>query len=494
MLTRAFVIIVTFSLWAPSVSSAGMSYAAMSLPHETALPAYVQPPDPRFGAIEPHDAPEAAAQLGLAWGRARFNWAWVQPDGPDDWVEVEFAEADLQGEMTAGREVVGLLIGIPDWARDPDTGLPRGLYLPHDDPGNTWAGFVRAAVSRYAGRINHWIIWNEPDVWDETNTGYTWPGTVEDFVQLMRTAYLTARAANPGAVVHMAAMSHWWDVEYGRELYFKRLLDALRADPDAAANGYYFDAATVHFYFNPAQVFELVELYRGMLAGAGMGDKPLWLVETNAAPSDDPAWPVAEITKKVSLDEQAAYMPQALALALAAGAARVGIYKLIDIETDLVANPEPFGLLRLDGSKRPVFETTRVALAYLRGAEAVQWVDRHTVGRAVWQQGSRRVTMLWSRLPEWLTARLPAQTAGATLVDAYGKERPLAPQDGEYVITLPAAPCQQTVGDYCMIGGPPVYLVEALAAGAPIPAMTGDGVRPESSEPAATPYPAWPWQ
>jgi hypothetical protein len=461
----------------------------------TAALAAQQPPtppdDPRFGAVEPHDAPQAASELGLAWGRARFNWAWVQPNGPDDWVEAEFTADDLAGEMAAGREVVGLLIGMPDWARDPDTGLPAGLYLPHDDPGNAWAGFVRDAAGRYAGQIDHWIIWNEPDVWDESNPGHTWPGTVEDFVQLMRVAYLAARDVNPGAVIHMAAMSHWWDVEYGRELYFRRLLAALAADPEAAANGYYFDAATVHFYFNPAQVFELVALYRDTLAEFGMGDKPLWLVETNAPPSQDPAWPVEDVTKVVSLDEQAAYVPQALALGLAAGAARVGIYKMIDIETDLVANPEPFGLLRLDGSKRPVFDTTLAALQYLRGAEGVQWVDRHTVARVVWQQDGRRVTMLWSRLPEWLTARIPAQTESALLVDAYGRERPVSPQEGEYVISLPAAPCQQTVAEYCMIGGLPMYLVEETASG-DIPAMTGDGVLLPAPEPTAVP--PWPWQ
>ncbi len=443
-------------------------------------------PDVRFGAVEAHDAPQAASQLGLGWGRARINWAWVQPDGPDQWIEAEFTADDLAGEIAAGREVVGLLIGIPDWARAPETLIPKGLYLPHDDPANTWGAFVRAAVSRYAGQINHWIIWNEPDVWNKHHPSHTWDGTVADFAQLMRVAYLAAREANPHAVLHLAAMSHWWDAEYGRELYFRRLLAALTADSEAAAHNCYFDGASVHAYFNPAQVYHLIRLYRAMLTDFGMGDKPIWLIETNAPPSQDPAWPVEAPSKVVSLIEQAAYIPQGLAMAMAAGAERVGIYKLTDIETDLVANPEPFGLLRLDGSLRPAFETAQVALRYMQGGTGFRWVDRHTVGRAVWRQGARRITLLWSRLPAWLTARFAAQTPQALLVDAFGREQAVSPQDGYYVISLPAAECQQTVGDYCMIGGLPMYLIEETESDEVTP-LEGDGVR-------ASPPPRWPWQ
>ncbi|MCZ7667211.1 MAG: hypothetical protein M5U34_08340 [Chloroflexi bacterium] len=52
----------------------------------------------------------------------------------------------------------------------------------------------------------------------------------------------------------------------------------------------------------------------------GISGKPIWLVETNAPPSDDPYWRVEEWTLSVTLNEQAAFMPQALVSALAAGA------------------------------------------------------------------------------------------------------------------------------------------------------------------------------
>ncbi|MEM8859643.1 MAG: hypothetical protein AAGD96_15050, partial [Chloroflexota bacterium] len=122
------------------------------------------PVDWRFGIVETYEDPAAANASGAAWTRVRFQWAEVQAGGEGTWAHPTVSDAQIAGEAAAGRRVVGLLIGIPGWANE--NGLPRGLYLPPDDPGNTWATFVRTAVGRYNGTINNWIIWNEPDVWD----------------------------------------------------------------------------------------------------------------------------------------------------------------------------------------------------------------------------------------------------------------------------------------------------------------------------------------
>ncbi|MCA9980696.1 MAG: hypothetical protein KDD89_07685, partial [Anaerolineales bacterium] len=120
--------------------------------------------DGRFGAVESYEASNEADNAGLGWTRVRFQWATVQADGPESWTPA-VNDSQIWREVSHGRDVVGLLIGIPDWARD-ENNLPQGLYLPPDDSGNLWANFVRTAVTRYEGQINHWIIWNEPDIWD----------------------------------------------------------------------------------------------------------------------------------------------------------------------------------------------------------------------------------------------------------------------------------------------------------------------------------------
>jgi hypothetical protein len=439
----------------------GTVLAVLALTAPPTLSAEAQIPDRRFGLIEPHDAPERADELGVGWGRARFHWGKIQPHGPAEWIEAELSADELAHELASGREVIGLLIGMPDWARDEDD-LPRGLYLPIDDPGNTWANFVREAATRYRGQIDHWIIWNEPDVWDTEHPGYTWAGDEADYVRLLKVAYLTAKEANPDAVIHLGAVSHWWDVLYGRELYFRRSLDALVDDPDAADNDYYYDAITLHLYFNPATVYELLELYSSIQDEYGI-DKPIWLVETNAAPSTDPTWPVAEPTFNVSLLEQAAYMPQGLSLALAGGAERVGIYKLIDTPGDYAANPEPFGLIRGDGSPRPAFQTAHVAIEQLAGAEQVTWTARHVVSQVVVEKPGQVIRLLWSRVPFAQTVQIPALDGSATAVDMWGNTSTLTPTDGTYTLTLFGGECRQTTGDYCMIGGAPVYVVEDVS-------------------------------
>jgi hypothetical protein len=425
------------------------------------------PRDIRFGAVEAYDAPNAALQAGVAWERVRFHWAKIQAGGEGSWDDGEFTDDVLAAELAAGREVVGLLIGLPGWANE--NGIPRGLHLPHNDPRNLWATFVRTAVARYAGRIDHWILWNEPDVWDSNHPGHTWGGSVEDFFQLTRAGYVTAKESNPNAVIHLAAVTHWWDAVYGRPLYFQSFLEVLVADQNAAGNNYYFDVATLHLYFQPHFVFDLTSYYYGMMHTYGIW-KPIWIVETNAPPSTDPAWPVADPRFHVSLAEQAAYMPQALAMGMAAGAQRIGIYKLIDTPEDVVANPEPFGLVRADGSHRPAFSTFGVATSMLAGATRVtrdRWDD---VGSVTVEQEGGTTTVLFSRIPGPRVVQVPAGYATGTLMDMWGNRRTISARDGSFRVELPAAPCSQSIGDYCMIGGPTFYLVQGAQSGGAQPA------------------------
>jgi hypothetical protein len=448
-----------------------------------AVPVSAAPSDLRFGAVEAYHAPAAAGQAGVAWQRVRFHWAEIQAGGEGSWNDGDFPDAVLARELAAGRQVVGLLIGLPAWANE--NGLPRGLYLPHTDPANTWAAFVRQTVGRYAGRINHWILWNEPDVWDANHPGHTWDGTLDDFVQLMRVGYVTVKETNPNAVVHLAAMTHWWDAAYGRPLYFQRLLDALAADPNAVGNNYFFDVATLHLYFQPHFVFDITSYYYGLMAGRGIW-KPIWIVETNAAPSMDPAWPVADPRFHVSLQEQAAFIPQALALAMAAGAQRIAVYKLVDTPGDAAANPEPFGLVRADGSYRPAFYTFQLATTMLAGATRATRDRWDQVGQVTVQQSGRTTTVLFSRVPAPQVAQVPAQGASATLVDMWGSRQAVSAQNGVFTIQLPAAPCSQSVGDYCIIGGPTYYLVQGAPAPAPPAAPPAATATSAAAPPAAT--------
>jgi len=489
---RGALVMLIALLWSVA---AGPTRAQTSTPvaDETGVPTGTpsgeeRPRDERFGVIESYEDPARAGQLGAAWTRVRFQWADVQPDGPDDW-EPPIDDETLDAELAAGREVVGLLIGVPAWARD-RTGVPRGLALASDAAGNTWGVFVGDIVARYAGRIDRWIIWNEPDIADRDAPGHTWDGTLEQFVQLQRMAYLAAKSANPEALVHLGAFTYFWDPGY-----LDRFLDLVAADPEAAVHNHYFDVATAHLYFQPNAIYNVLYAFRSVLDEHGL-DQPIWLVETNAPPMNDPYWVVPNWTLAVGLHEQAAFIPQALSAALAAGAERVAVYKLKDTADDRQANPEPFGLLRWDDSRRPAFDTYYVAIRRMDGATAAARERWDSVGQVRLEQPGQTTTVLFARLPDPQRARVPATAETAELVDMWGKRETIEAGGGYFTVDLPGALCLQTIADYCMIGGTTYYLIqstEGRRATTPRPTRTTTPTTapaPTESAPAtATPSP-----
>lgn len=415
-------------------------------------------PDRRFGVVGASQAPWAAAELGVGWTTVTFRWDEVQPNSPQQW-NPPLSDQGLALEASLGRQVVGLVVGTAVWAADPERrGVPRGLDLDPSDPGNLWAGFLRALVARYAGRIDHWIIWDRPDV--RLPAGVTWTGSVEDFARLLRVSYSVVKTANPNGVVHLPALTHWEDARHGREPFLRRLLEVLAQDPEAASNNFYFDVATLNAYFQPENLYDLTRFYRSLMREYGL-DPPIWIGETGAATSEDPAVPVPDAPFTVSLQDQASFVVQALALALAGGAERVAVYRLQDNDQGPPGAPEPFGLQRADGTRRPAFTACQVALTYLAGARSARWVRRDQVSVVVIDRVSQTTTVVWSRTPEPHEVMLQARTTRALLVDIRGGARLIHPDRGYYPLTLDGCSYQQE----CLIGGTPLMLVEEVPAG-----------------------------
>lgn len=418
------------------------------------------PPDPRFGVVESPEAPERAAELGVAWTRVRFAWHEIQPNGPEDWNPPWPAER-LEAEHRAGREIVALVLGTPGWARaDPRVpGVPRGLYEEESRPENLWAAFLRRLATTYP-YIRTWIIWNEPDIWDPSYPGYTWGGTEADFVRLLRVSYRTLKGLNRENRVLLGAFTYWWDAVYGRRPYFDRFLEALDRDPEAPRHNRYFDGLCVHLYFNPDSLYDLIRWHHERMQAHGF-DKPIWVTETNAAPSEDPTWPVPHAMFRVTLEEQAAFIGQALAMALAAGTERLAVYKLIDNPTDHFANPEPFGLVREDGSPRPAFRAYHVAIRTLSGFTGARLVRRDRVAVVeVWRPDGR-IWVAWSRSPQPQSVVLEARGTLRGAIDGMGHPIPVEREGSRYRVMLPGALCRQRLGTSCMIGGMPIYIVES---------------------------------
>jgi len=426
----------------------------------TPLPGVAASSD-RFGIVEAFQARELARRSGARWQRFAFFWNSIQPDSPDQWLPNHYStEADVANSIADGIKPVGVLGNPPAWATR-NGSVPKNLMLPPSDPENYWARFVGRIAGQYAGQIDDWIIWNEPDITPDSG-GSSWAGGTDEYYQLLKLAWQAARAANPRARIVFAGTTYWFDVSRGNRQFFDRVLEVASRDPSAAANGYYFDAVDIHIYSAPTQVWDLTQAFREIMRRYGLS-KPIWISELNVVPTNDPAAMVPRGGYRASLDEQASFVIQALALARAADVQRASIYKMIDGK---VVNGEPFGLVRNDLSVRPAYVAFQVAATYLSRPGSATRERQGDVEVVTIDSGDRRTTVVWATGPQATTARIPVSGMRAKLVAKDGTVADLPLPSGqsamEYTIPLPGATANTDDGNpnNYIIGGSPFILAE----------------------------------
>ena len=422
-----------------------------------------------FGVVEAYYRPGDARDLRAGWERIIFEWPRFQPDGPHQYNLDAVSESWLRDARDAGREVVGLLKNTPLWASDIKMlgAAPHGLDLPIDDPANVWAAFVRKTVAHYSANwgIHRWIIYNEPDIRPGEMPWYEFDGTEADYYQMLKVAYLAARSVDPQAKIHLAGMAWWGDAVNGREPYLKRVLDIAAQDPAARANGYFFDVATVHIYFGTHNVWRLIVETRGILEHYGLGDKPIWVGETNARPSVDPLAALPASPYNVSLAQQAAFIVQAATLTLAAGGERFAVYRLYD-DNYRPGVTEPWGLVRADGTRRPAFNAYQMVISSFTQTTAAQRYLSERSTLVTLRQPGRTAYVVWARKDEPVRFHVYSHFSGETglvylptgEVSAIHSETLPSREAAWYVVETPGAVAQPD-GEFLIEGMPAVLVI-----------------------------------
>jgi hypothetical protein len=496
---------------APTASAAPVGPAAPARPAPPSTPSGLKPPlppvasaaglDPHFGVAEGFRAPDVMADLHVGWERLVIPWDQVQPDGPADFSHLGLTlSADrLRSDVARGVRVAAVLQFTPAWAQvnsiAGQNSVPKNLDLPFDDPANYWGRFVGETVKHYAGQIDEWIIWNEPEIrpTDAGNGGASsWAGTDEEFAQLLRVGYLAAKKANPSAVVSFPATSYWMEEQSRpkRAPFYERELGILSRDAHAAEHNFYHDAVGLNLYRSPDDIFRVSRLFASLQRAYNI-DKPLWLTEMNAMPTDEAQSPaqctVRDLNSgiKTTLDQQAAYLIQSFALAAAAGYQRAEFYKMIDGDN---CREPAWGLVRANGTRRPVADAARMAIANFSNFAVARFVPlpRDQEAWSAWptnpasylpnwrvyqvaldRPGHQRVTALWNGDGTPLRVHIPKNGSSAHLVDRVGGQR-VAREDAQgWVVDLPAATAHAALDEpnadpdgYYVIGGEPQLLVE----------------------------------
>ncbi|MFN0074267.1 MAG: hypothetical protein ACKVVP_22530 [Chloroflexota bacterium] len=425
----------------------------------SSMPVRAAERDSRFGINQAWQAADQADTAGAGWSRVVFWWSELQKSGTSEFdLFATDHDAYFNSEVGRGRELAGVILNTPRWASTDGSsnGVPKNLYLPFDHPDNHWGQFTGQLAEHYKGRIDTWIIWNEVDI--QRGQWSTWNGTTADYVQLLKVAYRSMKAANPRAKV-LPFGAAWW---YDSGATVSRMLDLIVADPEARRYNGYMDAANLHLYSRSNDIPRMVGWYRDQLQARGL-EKPIWVGETNAVPYDDPHWRTSKENFRASLDEQASYIVQAFATYVALGVQKASVNRMTD-GTDFDAGGEPFGMLRNDGSPRPALTAFQVVTRYFSGAESGEFFPTEVSGltRAVLKKSNEVVTVAWNMRPETVDVTVPATSLRALRVNKYGQASLVQAVNGQYRFTLTPATANSNESDRrdFVVGGSPLILIE----------------------------------
>lgn len=231
-----------------------------------------------------------------------FPWAYIEGT-PDqfNWTNADriVRHADNQGIRIIAR--MGL---VPEWARESEDDAPTTLNTLPPESYDAFARFVTAFAARYAGTIDHLIIWNEPNLAFEW--GYREVSPAE-YARLLEAVYAPAHAANPNVVILAAPLAPTLEpvgspVGLNDLVYLEALYQAGAAD--------YFDGLAVHTYgfTEPPEAepgfdqlnFRRAELLRDIMLRYDDADTPVFITETGW--NDHARW-----TKAVTPSQRVAY-------------------------------------------------------------------------------------------------------------------------------------------------------------------------------------------
>lgn len=292
-----------------------------------------------------------ARRVGARVLRVGIAWNAIEPEpGRRDF---RFVDRLVEAGERHGLKLIPYVAYSPRWA----VRKAREFWSePPRDP-STYADLVAALALRYAGRVDSWEIWNEPD-----NPAF-WKGTARAYARLVDETSRRVRETVPGVRLVLGGMAK-------AESPF---LDALLAHPGLLDK---VDVANLHAYHETWDEERSEELparlraFRSALERVSRG-RPLWLAEFGYSSWRRPGPHASEWGVDVVFDYEHSPEAQALALwkthVLTLGTRAVELaawYRIRDLEEDEAvigdANNRHLGLVRWNGDPKPALGAYRL--------------------------------------------------------------------------------------------------------------------------------------
>gem|GEM_PF-3153816 len=106
------------------------------------------------------DVLDAAVDLGVDWIRIDFTWGDIQKAStqPPDFA---FFDTIVDGALQRGLKVFATVGYVPAWASEADN---DGNIYNNAPKQGLYGAFCKAAAQHFLGRIEHWGLWNEPNL------------------------------------------------------------------------------------------------------------------------------------------------------------------------------------------------------------------------------------------------------------------------------------------------------------------------------------------
>jgi hypothetical protein len=228
---------------------------------------------------------ELLQAAGVTWIRQELPWEQIEPVAKGQTQDPVFGGStwskfdDIVDRASAlGLHLVLRLDTSPRWALPPDA--PDGLSPPARD--EDYFDFVGAVAARYRGRVAAYQLWNEPNLTSEW--GHRPPDPAA-YARLLRGASARVRAADPNALVVMAALAPTLTENndaLNELVYLQRLYDAgVRGSFDVlAVQAYGLRGGPDDPRIDSADVtFSRPVLVRSVMAANGDASVPVWATE-----------------------------------------------------------------------------------------------------------------------------------------------------------------------------------------------------------------------
>ncbi len=344
------------------------------------------------------------SDAGVKWTREEFGWARIETaEGVYDW---SFYDKMVETARRHGISIYGLLAYWSPWT-EPYT--ERGI--------EDYCRFAAAAATRYRGVIQHWEVYNEPNI-------FFWQGPRDMYAQLLKKAYTAIKEANPDAQV-LGCSTAGIDTKF-----IKRTMEL----------GAPFDALTIHPYRKALDDASFIRELRETAEIARRSDgtlRPVWITEMGWGTHSHDHGEQAGFSVTTQR-EQACLLARTYLDAIASGVVANTCW--YDFRND---GDDPFnfefnmGIVTHDFVPKPAYRAYATLARLLAGKSLDSQLDLDTdvtAYRFAGKDAAESVIVVWSSL-NGTTVALPC-AGPVTVVNLMDERQTVEPVDGKINLSL----------------------------------------------------------